>query len=194
MNILFVYAHPAQKSFNQAILRTAREEATAKGHICGVRDLYASRFQPSLTEDDFVAFNHGRTPSDIAAEQEAVRQADVVVFIHPIWWFGIPAILKGWFDRVFSYGFAYGHDSRGVKPLLTGKKAVIINTAGAAETAAYDEAGFKDALVKLNDVGIFKFVGLEVILRRMFYQVPTASDETRRSMLELVRTDMRKIL
>ncbi len=195
MHILAIYAHPSPKSFNRALLDTLVDEARAKGHECVARDLYAENFQPILSEADFEAFNRGKTPDDIKDMQSAVARADVVAFIHPIWWSGCPAILKGWVERVFSYGFAYGHDSRGVKPLLAGKKAVIVNTAGGAESAAgADDGGFKDAFIKLYDQAIYKFVGFDVILHRMFFQVPAASDEERRDMLERLRADLRKIL
>ncbi len=194
MRILVIYAHPSGKSFNHALLDVLMEEATTKGHDCEVRDLYADSFQPVLTEKDFEEFNHGSIPPDIKREQDAVRKADVVAFIHPIWWFGLPAILKGWIDRVFSYGFAYGHDSRGVKPLLAGKKAIIINTAGGADTDAAEATDFMRAMIKVTDMGIYHFVGLDIILRRMFFQVPSATGEERREMLETLRSDLRKIL
>lgn len=194
MNILAVYAHPSRKSFNHAILDVVLDEATRKGHHMETRDLYVENFQPVLRESDFETFSRGEIPEDVKTEQEAVRRADVVVFIHPIWWFGLPAIIKGWIDRVFSYGFAYGHDSKGVKPLLAGKKAIVITTSGGAEATGYDETGYKDAMIKLTEQGIYKFVGFDVILRRMFFQVPTAGDEARRAMLEVVRSDLRKIL
>lgn len=194
MHILVVYAHPSPKSFNHAILETVLDEARLKGYTSAVRDLYAEKFNPVLSDADIESFNRGKIPSDIKAMQEAVREAKVVIFIHPIWWFGIPAILKGWIDRVFSYGFAYGHDSRGVKPLLTGRNAIVINTAGGAEGPSYDETGFKDAFIKLTDQGIYDFVGLEILLRRMFFEVPSASDEKRREMLETLRKDLRRVL
>ncbi len=194
MRILAVYAHPSPQSFNHSLLQALIEESERKKHQCVVRDLYREKFQPVLSEKDFEAFNHGDIPADIKAEQEEVKNAEVLVFIHPVWWFGFPAILKGWVDRVFSYGFAYGHDSRGVKPLLTGKKALIFNTTGAPRTSGYIETGTEDAMEKLIDVGIYQFVGLEVLLHRMLYQVPTAADEERRAMLEKVRSDLRKFL
>ena len=194
MHILAVFAHPDPNSFNRALLDLVVTESATKGHECVVRDLYAQQFNPSLCMEDFESFNRGITPPDIEAEQAAVSKADVIFFIHPIWWFGPPAIFKGWVDRVFSYGFAYGHDSRGVKPLLAGKKAIVINTAGGKESQGYDDSGFKDAIVKLNDVGIYRFVGLDLLLRRMFFQVPVAGETERREMLELVRSDLKKLL
>lgn len=194
MNILAVYAHPSPKSFNRAILDTILDVASLKGHVCSVQDLYASNFNPVLSDEDIESFNRGKTPEDVKVVQDEISAADVVFFIHPIWWFGVPAILKGWIDRVFSYGFAYAHDSRGVKPLLAGKKAIIINTAGGAENESYDKTGFKDALFKLYDVGVYQFVGLDILLHRMFFEVPAASDENRREMLATLRADVQKLL
>lgn len=194
MQLLAIFAHPNAKSFNHALLDVLRGEADAKGHICTVCDLYADGFNPVLSKDDFESFNHDRTPRDIQAMQDAIAAADVVAFIHPIWWFGMPAIMKGWIDRVFSYGFAYGHDSRGVRPLLSGKKAILINTAGGTELESYEKTGFGDALKKLNDIGIYQFVGFEILLHRIFFEVPAASDEERRDMLETLRSDLHAIL
>lgn len=194
MNILAVYAHPSPKSFNKAILDVVVDVAAGKGHNCAVHDLYASGFNPVLSGDDFEEFNRGRTPGDVKAAQDAVRNANVVVFIHPIWWFGVPAILKGWIDRVFSYGFAYGHDSRGIKPLLANKKAIIVNTAGGSENESYQKTGFGDAMVKLYDVGVYQFVGFDILLRRTFFEVQSVSDGERREMLASLREDIGKLL
>ena len=194
MHILAVFAHPSPRCFNRDILGAVRGTAAAKGHEFTVRDLYAEGFNPVLSEEDLESFNRGIVPGDIQNMQDAVTAADIVAIIHPIWWFGIPAILKGWIERVFAYGFAYGHDSRGVKPLLFGKKAIIVNTAGAAEGPVYDATGFKDAMIKLTDQGIYNFVGLDIILRRIFYEVSAASDAQRRDMLDLLRNDLQKVL
>ncbi len=194
MHILAVFAHPCHKCFNRSVLDTLTDVARAKNHDLAVLDLYAEKFDPVLREGDFEAFNRGVTPADIKAMQDKVAAAQVVAFIHPLWWFAMPAILKGWIDRVFSYGFAYGHDSRGVKPLLAGKKAIVVNTAGGAEGESYGATGFKDAIVKLSDHGIYEFVGFDVILRRMFFEIPAASDERRRELLASLREDFGKVL
>ncbi len=194
MHILAVYAHPSPKCFNRSVLETLVDVARAKDHETTVLDLYAEKFDPILREGDFEAFNRGVTPPDIKAMQDKVAAAQVVAFIHPLWWFAMPAILKGWIDRVFSYGFAYGHDSRGIKPLLAGKKAIVVNTAGGDEGRSYNTTGFKDAIVNLNDHGIYRFVGFEVILRRMLYEIPAASDEKRRELLAALRGDFARVL
>ncbi len=194
MRILAVFAHPSPRCFNRSVLDALADVARAKTHGLDILDLYAEKFNPVLTEKDFETFNRGKTPPDVAAMQKRVADADVVAFIHPLWWFGMPAILKGWIDRVFSYGFAYGHDSRGVRPLLAGRKAVVVNTAGGSEMESYEATGFKDSICKLNDLGIYRFVGFDVILHRMFFEIPAASPERRRELLSQLREDLHKTL
>lgn len=194
MRILVVYAHPNPESFNGAILKTVVGEIDKRGHECEIHDLYRQRFQPVLTGDDFDEFNRARIPPDIAHERQAVKAADVVFFIHPVWWFGMPAILKGWVERVFTYGFAYSHDSKGVKPLLAGKKAIVVNTTGAPEKGEYLDDGFGEAYFKVTDKAIYNFVGMDVAIHRMFYQIPSKTREERHEMLETLRLDLGKIL
>ncbi len=194
MRILSVIAHPSPRCFNRLLARQLAEVAEEKGHACETLDLYAEGFNPVLSDEDVESFNRGKTPPDIKRQQERIRAAEVVAFFHPVWWFGMPAVLKGWVDRVFSYGFAYGHDSRGVKPLLRGKKAMLVNTTGGAEKQSYAETGFQSAMTKVVDQGIYEFVGFEIILRRFFFEVPTASDEKKREMAEALRGELRKVL
>ena len=130
MKHLVVYAHPSSESFNHAILETTVETLEKKGHEVNVRDLNAMNFQPVLTLDDLSAMRNGQTPWDIRQEQEYVWQSDTIILIYPIWWTGLPAIIKGYIDRVFAYGFAYVYGANGIDQLLTGKKGMIINTHG----------------------------------------------------------------
>ena len=194
MRILSVLANPRQQSFCRDLAGTLIGVAGEKGHECDFLDLYREGFDPILSEEDFESFNRGMTPIDIREHQDRLADADVVAFFHPVWWFGMPAVMKGWIDRVFSYGFAYGHDSRGVRPLLAGKKAIVVNTTGGAKRESYDETGFQEAMTKLFDIGICRFVGFEIILRRFFYEVPAASDDQKRDMLESFREELWKIL
>ncbi len=124
MNVLIVYAHPEPRSLNGSLKDFAVRHLQAAGHAVQVSDLYAmnwkapldacdnldrdpeARFDPSL--DSKRAYAAGRQSIDIAAEQEKLRWADTVILQFPLWWFSMPAILKGWFERVYAYGFAYG--------------------------------------------------------------------------------------
>jgi NAD(P)H dehydrogenase (quinone) len=131
MKHLVVYAHPHPESFNHAIMETIVQTLENKGHEVVVRDLYALDFQPVLKPEDTDAMKSGHIPEDIKTEQEFITQSDVITFIYPIWWAGLPAIIKGYVDRVFSYGYAYAYGEEGIIQLLKGKKGLIINTHGA---------------------------------------------------------------
>ncbi|AEI43375.1 NAD(P)H-dependent oxidoreductase [Paenibacillus mucilaginosus] len=184
MNHLIVYAHPHKGSFNNAILDTAVAALKAKGHEICVRDLYKLNFHPVLSATDTAALREGRAPADIKQEQEHLAEADVITFIYPIWWTGLPAILKGYVDRTFSYGFAYQYNSEGgIDKLFTGKKGVIINTYGTPGDV-YEATGMNEALKKTSGGGIFDFCGVEVVEHFLFGGVTTvATDETRKEML-----------
>ena len=94
----------------------------------------------------------------------------------------MPAILKGYIDRVFSKGFAYDLTEEGPAGLLNTKKVVIFNTTGGS-LENYKKFGFKNALSATHDAGIFGFCGMEVIRKELFYEVPFITDEARKEML-----------
>lgn len=193
MNHLIVYAHPSDTSFNHAILDTVVASLEEKGHTVTVHDLYAQGFSPVLTAEEQKAVSSGAVPEDIIHEQAAVKEADVLTLIYPIWWAGMPAILKGWIDRVFSYGFAYSYGKDGqVNGLLAGKKGFIINTMGAGYEE-YETSGMLDALKKITDENIWGFVGIEPAGHLFFGEVPSVAKEVREQMLEEVETKVKKL-
>jgi NAD(P)H dehydrogenase (quinone) len=108
------------------------------------------------------------------------------VFIYPIWWFGPPAILKGWIDRVFTRKFAFDFGPGGMKGLLTHEKALILNTLGGDE-ATYREQRWHELLVRPMAEGILGACGVHDVTHRAFYQVPTVGQTERQAMLEEVR-------
>jgi NAD(P)H dehydrogenase (quinone) len=113
MKHLIIYSHPNSKSFCHAILDNVEEVLAAKKHDIVVRDLYALGFDPVLKAGDLADFQSGKIPADIKAEQNYIAWSDIMTIIHPVWWTGLPAMMKGYIDRVFSYGFQYpGNSSR----------------------------------------------------------------------------------
>jgi NAD(P)H dehydrogenase (quinone) len=192
MRHLVVYSHPNPKSFCRAIHDRAIETLRALGHEIDVIDLYAERFDPVLAPADFEAIAKGGVRDDVAAMQAKIRAADRLVIVHPIWWTGTPAILKGWVDRVFSHGFAYAYGPDGPKPLLGGKSVVIFNTMGGPEDY-YRQTGMIAAIEKTSSEGIFAFCGIEVVARRFFGAVPSVDDATRKKMLDEVEATLRKV-
>jgi len=182
MNILIVYTHPNKKSFNHALQESVEKTLIDLRHDVRIRDLYEEGFDPVLSAGDLQAIRSGNIPSDIKKEQEHVSWADALVVIHPVWWTGLPAVMKGYIDRVFSFGFAYTYENGTPRGLLTGKKVFMINTTGAPYDD-YAQAGMHEALKRTSDEGIYAFCGMDVIGHVFFGAVPVVSDEVRRGYL-----------
>jgi NAD(P)H dehydrogenase (quinone) len=155
MNVLWIFAHPEPRSLSGTLRADGERELREQGHEVCVSDLYAMGWNPVVDREDFAAaegerllvaaaseraHRGGTLSADIRAEQDKLRWADAVVLQFPIWWNGMPAILKGWFDRVFVKGFAYGvrHPDTGRirrygDGLMRGKRALVLVTVGAPE-------------------------------------------------------------
>lgn len=150
-NVLIVHAHPEPKSFSSALARTARETLSSAGHQVAFTDLYAMRFDPVSSRDNFVTVGNpdyfkpqaeehyanahrGFTPL-LDAEMQKLESADLLIFSFPLWWFGLPAILKGWIDRVFANGRIYGDGRWYELGLGRGKRAMALMTTGSPATS-----------------------------------------------------------
>jgi len=180
MKVLVIYAHPNPKSFNHAILESFTRGLAEAGHPYEKVDLYGINFNPCLRGEDIAQLMEGKVPDDVRAQQEKVSEAEGLVFIHPIWWTGPPAILKGWIDRVFSIGFAYAFDEKDGHPigLLKNQKALVINTSGAAEEDA-KVTGSDELIKKLMDDAMLRFCGINNVQRVVFFNVLMTDEKTR---------------
>ncbi|MDT3698523.1 MAG: NAD(P)H-dependent oxidoreductase [Thermincola sp.] len=183
MNHLVVFAHPNPNSFGKGIVDAVVKASAEKDADVRVRDLYQIDFNPVLKPGDFESFQSGQIPADIAAEQEQIKWADLVTFVYPVWWSGLPAILKGYVDRVFSYGFAYEYVDGVPNGLLKGKRALLLSTTG-APSEMNDETGMSNSMKQTTDEAIFKFTGMEEVRHVFFGAVPHVSDETRQDYLK----------
>ncbi len=186
MKALVVYSHPNPASFCHAILETVAETLKTKGHDVVIRDLYALKFDPVLKPADFEGIQAGKIPGDIKAEQDHIAWADLMVVIHPVWWTGLPAMIKGYIDRVFSYGFAYSVNDQGIVKLLGDKKVVILSTQGTPQEA-YEASGMFGAMKKTSDMGIYQFCGMEVMDHLFFPAVPYVDDNARKDYLAMAK-------
>ena len=126
MKVFIVHAHPEPKSFNGALFRAAQETLRGAGHAVAVSDLYAMRFDPVSDRRNFTtvkdpaffkqqieemhATQAGGFAPDLEAEMRKMEECDLMIWQFPLWWFGLPGILKGWADRVFAMGRTYGGD------------------------------------------------------------------------------------
>ena len=182
MNILIVVAHPNADSFNHALLDNIANGLEESGHTPLIKDLYSDRFNPVLTDEELNQVKTGVTPARILTEQEDVLWADSLIFIYPLWWFGPPAILKGWFDSVLSYDFAFKQHDGALTGLLTHSKAWVLITAGS------DEDWFKarDAetiIFRPVTEGTLNFCGVSDINCEVFYNLTEKSDQERADIL-----------
>jgi putative NADPH-quinone reductase len=133
MKCLLVLAHPLESSLNAALADAAAEELRKLGHELRIRNLYASQFQPALSAEERQTYYGAFDDSGIAAEALELLWAEVVILVFPTWWFGLPAILKGWFDRVWAPGIAYDHaaDMGPIQPRLHQlRRTLAITTLG----------------------------------------------------------------
>ncbi len=183
MNVLVVYAHPNPESFNHAILKRFTDGLRSKNHTVEILDLYAEGFDPLLSAADLTSLQAGKTPADIQSQQAKVAWAEGLVFIFPIWWSSMPALLKGWIDRVFSLGFAYAFAEDGPKGLLKQQKALLITTSG-GDQAFFDHSGIQKAIQMTIDLGIFGFTGIPKIQHEFFYNVVQIDPAARESYLQ----------
>lgn len=154
MNVLWIFAHPESRSLNGALRDAGLHALDELGHRTRESDLYSMGFNPVLDRAEFDvssrllvgaaqqrAYDNGTLPRDIRVEQEKLEWADAVVLQFPLWWFGPPAIMKGWLDRVLVQGFGFGvKDSAGRTRRygdggLAGKRGLVVTTVGAREAS-----------------------------------------------------------
>lgn len=208
---LIVFAHPDPKSYTAALKDVAVAALEAQGVKVMVSDLYAMGFEAAagpgdvserLSQDHFNlaleqahALAGGHLSADIVAEQQKLRDADLVIFHYPMWWFGFPAILKGWVDRVLSYKFAYGVGQWWDKGLLSGKKAMLAITTGtpAAAYASDGRNGDIDRILWSTEAGVLAMCGFEVLPAFVAYGAPWIGDEGRAAQMDGYRALIARI-
>jgi len=110
--------------------RNYRKVLQSKESEVRVRDLYELGFDQVLKGSDLLNLQTGKFADDIKAEQEQIEWADVITFVYPVWWAGLPAMLKGYVDRAFANGFAFTYGENGPIGLLSKKKAIVFSTTG----------------------------------------------------------------
>jgi NAD(P)H dehydrogenase (quinone) len=169
VHVYILYAHPARRSFCRDVLDAFTRGLDEAGHTFEVADLYAGDFRSEMDAAQYER-EVGRDPDllipdDVRTEQEKIARADALAFIYPVWWSDCPAKLKGWFDRVWTYGYAYFYDTdenRGTRIRI--RKALVICPAG--HTIEHlEEIGIAEAMrrIMLND----RLLGIGVAEARM---------------------------
>jgi NAD(P)H dehydrogenase (quinone) len=157
-----ILAHPDPESFNAFVARTYVETAVALSQTASLRDLYRLDFDPRLGADELPWRSGGQPRADVLAEREVIAAADVIAFVYPLWFNAPPAMMKGYVDRVFGMGFAYGAAAPGTRPLLAGKRLVTISTSGAPDEWV-EQTGAVTRLRAAFDDHVAAVCGLSVI-------------------------------
>jgi putative NADPH-quinone reductase len=133
MHVLLIYCHPRPDSFCAAVRDAALAGLDASGHTFEVRDLYAETFLPVMTvEQRGRYYSEDANLEGVEEHVAALQRADALVLVYPTWWFGLPAMLKGWFDRVWVPGVAFSlREGEGLRPLLTRIRRIgVVTTYG----------------------------------------------------------------
>jgi NAD(P)H dehydrogenase (quinone) len=168
MKVLLLYVHPRPESFCAQARDAARDALTALGHQVEIADLYAERFDPAMTAEDFNQFAGLPMPSEILREQARVDRNEALIVITPIWWWQYPAMLKGWIDRVFTDGWAF-QDSRepNAAPIFGLKHVLILASAGAGP-ARFAKYGYLEGIRTTWDTGVWGYCGIPVDTRLLW--------------------------
>lgn len=166
MHVLAILDHPNPRSFSAAVARQFCAGAENAGHTTELVDLHAEGFDPRWSAEDIEGDNSGRVPPDIIAEQDRIARADAIGFVFPLFWWGMPAMTKGWVDRVWSWGWAYDQLEDPEKSLQRLRTGVLLVPAG-ARSDEMEELGYTSAIETAwigGTFGYFGFANRELIL------------------------------
>ncbi len=205
MKVLIVHAHPEPQSFTAALRDQARSTLEAQGHQVQVSDLYAMNWNPVASAADFAArdnpdylvyaleqrlgVKNQSIAADIQGELDKLLWADLLILNFPVFWFSVPAMLKGWIDRVLVSGVCYGgkrfYDQGG----LVGKKALVTLTLGGREHMFGEGAihGPLEDMLRPLLRGTLSYVGCDVLEPFVAWHVPYISQEAREEFLHRYR-------
>lgn len=130
MKCLVVTTHPLTNSLCKLLTERVVNKLNSMGHEVTIEDLYAQKFEPALTVAERKSYYNNYDSSNIAKQVAHLQEAEALILLFPTWWFGFPAMLKGWFDRIWGPGIAYNHanDLGAIKPLLNNLKEVLVVT------------------------------------------------------------------
>lgn len=206
-----MYAHPEARSFNGAMRDAAVETLTACGHEVHVSDLYAMRFDAVGGPNDFSRIDDssffkyqreqrsavGARTFEPAVQQQIdhVAWCDLLLLQFPLWWYSLPAILKGWIDRVFAMGFAYDSGRAHETGPLGGRKAMVALTTGGPERS-FGPAGFSqpiDDVLFHIEYGMLHYAGMDVLPSFVVFGAARITEEDRLHELSRYRAHLRAI-
>lgn len=202
MKFLCVLAHPEPASFTASLARHGMRAVERAGHVVDVADLYQMSFDPvsdrrnfvgtanadrfdQQAEEKFASANDGFS-AELQREMDRLASCDVLILQFPIWWLGMPAIMKGWIDRVFAIGRTYGGGRWFDRGMMVGKRAMLAVTIGGPEQAYSTKGIYGPSLDVLRPInhGILAFCGFDVVEPFIAYAPARKNDDERREIFD----------
>lgn len=211
MKVFVVFAHPEPNSFNGAMFRTAVETFRDAGHDVKTSDLHAMQFNPVSGRHNFTTVKDPAYykqqieelnatqlegfAGDIETEIQKIEWCDLMVWQFPLWWFGLPGMLKGWVDRVLAMGRTYGADRKYSDGMFRGKRAMLsLTTGGPAEI--YVKGGYNGdihGVLRPIQRGMLEFVGFGVLAPQIVYGPVRLEQGKRQELLRAYADRLRNI-
>jgi NAD(P)H dehydrogenase (quinone) len=179
MHSLIVTAQPETDAYSHAIAREVIAGIKTSGeHTFELLDLSTSGFNPTFNTADYAVFRNNATPpDDVATEQARLNRADALILIYPVFWWSMPAVMKGWIDRVFTQGWAYFDESGKDTVRLLNRLSVQTIAIGAANERTYQRRGYSQAMNTQIDQGIFGYIGARVIGTELILPLDSTSSQ-----------------
>lgn len=176
---LIVTAHPIETSLSHTLAQRIAGKLQEQGTQVEIADLHAEGFSPAMIRADLDLY-HGDAsalPDDVLREQQRVERADMLIFVFPFYWWSVPALLKGWFDRVMTVNWAYkvGEEGR-IVGNLRDVPVRLVATAG-SDIAGFDKHGYSAAIQSQIVEGVFGFCGLKNVTLDILYEADSASPQ-----------------
>lgn len=193
MNALIVVAHPEPGSLSHAIAAAVGEGIVESGggHRFDIADLAAEGFDPRFTDADLAVHREqAGPPADVAFEQARIDRADTLVLVYPVYWWSMPALMKGWIDRVFANGWAFDFGLHtGLTKKLRHLRVHLVAVAG-ADMRTYARHGYFGAMKTQIEHGIFDYCGATVVRSEILFESETGSPQAH---LDAARAIGRKV-
>lgn len=162
MHHAIMFAHPNPDSFTASVAHAYRDAVRGLGHQATVRDLYGMGFDPLLKTGELPFSPNFQPAPDVASERALLANCEVYAFVYPFWLNSPPAMMKGYIERVFGFGFAYGGKGHSYNPLLGGRKFLSFTSSG-APTTWIRQTGALDAMQMLFDAQFSQLTGLNLL-------------------------------
>lgn len=168
--ILFIHSNPKKNSLSHLILNDISQFLLKKNITSQIYDLYKLNFNPCLSEEEIVKSNEPKDTILIQKMKKDIIKTNILILIYPVWWFSMPAILKGWIDRILHENFAYSIKNQKYVGLFQDKKLLIIRTHGGNKNKTIENISYEDIISKPIFYIFSKFCGIKTIFEHDLYK------------------------